>query len=96
MSDSGFTMKGDIDMAGNPLIGLEANPTEDLSAVNRKWTEDTFAKKSEALKPSGFTMNGVVITGGNKIYILDANPSEDCSAVRKKWTDAEKRWDYAW
>jgi hypothetical protein len=42
---TGFTMKGDIKMDGNEVKGL-GTPTDDTSAVNKKWVDDDIIKKA--------------------------------------------------
>ena len=42
---NGFTMKGDIEMGGNEVKGLGA-PTDDTSAVTKKWVDDEIIKQA--------------------------------------------------
>jgi hypothetical protein len=45
VDENGFTMKGDIEMDGNEVKGLGA-PTDDTSAVSKKWVDDEIVYNS--------------------------------------------------
>jgi hypothetical protein len=64
---TGFTMEGDIKMDGNEVKGLGA-PTDDTSAVNKKWVDDEIVKQPAiTIQPVGFTMAGDINMGTNEI-----------------------------
>ena len=46
LSDSGFTMKGDINMGGYEVIGVTSVPSFNNSLVNKKYVDDSIAAVS--------------------------------------------------
>ncbi len=49
LSDSGFTMKGDINMGGYEVIGVTSVPSFNNSLVNKKYVDDEVAAVSSGI-----------------------------------------------
>ena len=82
LSDTGFTMQGDIDMNTNKIIGL-GNPTTNSEPVTKQYGDNTY------LTNGGFMMNDNIGMGGHKIINL-GTPTNNTDGVNKKYVDDKK------
>jgi hypothetical protein len=74
-------------MDGNEIKGLRA-PTDDTSAVTKKWVDDDIVKHAAiTIQPAGFTMTGNINMGNNKITKLTTgNSFDDAAKVQYVYT----------
>ena len=82
LSDTGFTMKGDIDMNTNKITGL-GNPTANSEPITKRYGDSTY------LTDSGFVMNDNIGMGGHTVTSL-GTPTNDTDAATKKYVDDKK------
>ncbi len=71
LSDSGFTMKGDINMGGYEVIGVTSVPSFNNSLVNKKYVDDEVA----------------AVSGGISQAQADARYVEKTKITLGEWTD---------
>ena len=71
LSDSGFTMKGDINMGGYEVIGVTSVPSFNNSLVSKKYVDDSIA----------------AINGGISQAQADARYVEKTKITLGEWTD---------
>ncbi len=76
-------MTGNINMQQNQIINLPDTPSQDHSAVSKKYVKDNF------YNTSGDTMTGNLNMGGYEITNIAKVPTTDNSAVTKKWVTDE-------
>ena len=81
LSDTGFTMQGDIDMHGNKIIGL-GTPTTRSEPVTKHYGDSTY------LTNGGFVMRDAIGMGGHKINL--GTPTNNTDGVNKKYVDDKK------
>ena len=80
LSDSGFTMTGDIDMGNNKILKL-ADPITSKSATNKEYVDNNFLSKHGGLILGDIAMSGQSITNLNPV------PQNFNDAVTKKYVD---------
>ncbi len=80
LSDSGFTMTGDIDMGNNKILKL-ADPIMSKSATNKEYVDNNFLSKHGGLILGDIAMSGQSITNLNPV------PQNFNNAVTKKYVD---------
>ncbi len=80
LSDSGFTMTGDIDMSDNKILKL-STPTLPKSAANKEYVDNNFLSKH------GGTILGNVSMSGQSITNLNPTPQNNNDAVTKSYVD---------
>ena len=80
-STSGFSMTGNINMQQNEVLNLPDVPSQDHSAVSKKYVTDNFCNTS------GDTMTGVLNMGGHEIKNIAGNPTTDRYVVSKKYIE---------
>ena len=75
---------GNLDMTGNEIKNV-SDPTDDKSAVNKKWVNDKISGgRSRRETYSGLTLSDDLDMNNNEIIKL-GSPTADNSAVSKKW-----------
>ena len=75
---------GSLDMTDHEIKNI-SNPTDDKSAVNKKWVNDEISGgRSRRETYSGLTLSDDLDMGNNEIIKL-GSPTTDNSAVSKKW-----------
>ena len=79
LADTGFTMKGNIDMNTNKITGL-GNPTANSEPITKRYGDSTY------LTDSGFVMNDNIGMGGHTVTNL-GTPTNDTDAATKKYVD---------
>ena len=82
LSNTGFTMQGDIDMNTNKITGL-GNPTTNSEPITKQYGDNTY------LTNGGFMMNDNIGMGGHKIINL-GTPTNNADGVNKKYVDDKK------
>ncbi len=80
LSDSGFTMTGDIDTGSNKILKL-ADPITPKSATNKEYVDNNFLSKHGGLILGNIAMSGQSITNLNPV------PQNFNDAVTKKYVD---------
>ncbi len=80
LSDSGFTMTGDIDMGSNKILKL-ADPITPKSAANKEYVDNNFLSKHGGLILGNIAMSGQSITNLNPV------PQNFNDAVTKRYVD---------
>ena len=80
LSDTGFTMQGDINMNNNKITNLP-DPTLANDPITKQYTNRVY------LTDSGFTMQDNIGMNNHEILGLNPNPSDDTAAVSKSYTD---------
>ena len=78
LTDAGFTMKVDINMGGNEVVGLPATPSAGSASVSKSYTESRYVRKNLDIN-----MND------HKITNLEA-PTTNTDAATKKYVDDKK------
>ena len=81
---TGGTMKGDIDLKGNSIYGIQ-NTVNKTSGVNREYVNNELKKKLDKNKD--------INMGGNKI-ISYRNPNDLNELVNKSYVDEMCRFAY--
>ena len=82
LSNTGFTMQGDINMNTNKITGLEG-PTSNSEPVTKQYGDRTY------LTDGGFVMNDNIGMGGHTVTNL-GTPTNDTDAATKKYVDDKK------
>ena len=82
LSDTGFTMQGDINMNTNKITGL-GGPTSNSEPVTKQYGDSTY------LTDGGFVMNDNIGMGGHTVTNL-GTPTNDTDAATKKYVDDKK------
>ena len=82
LSDTGFTMQGDINMNTNKITGL-GNPTTNSEPVTKQYGDSAY------LTDGGFVMNDNIGMGGHTVTNL-GTPSNNTDAATKKYVDDKK------
>ena len=82
LSDTGFTMQGDINMNTNKITGL-GGPTSNSEPVTKQYGDSTY------LTDGGFVMNDNIGMGGHTVANL-GTPTNDTDAATKKYVDDKK------
>ncbi len=80
LSDSGFTMTGDIDMGNNKILKL-ADPITSKSATNKEYVDNNFLSKHGGLILGDIAMSSQSITNLNPV------PQNFNDAVTKRYVD---------
>ena len=83
LSDTGFTMQGDINMNTNKITGL-GNPTTNSEPVTKQYGDSAY------LTDGGFVMNDNIGMGGHTVTNL-GTPTNNTDAATKKYVDDKKR-----
>ena len=81
-STSGFSMTGNINMQQNEVLRLPDTPSQDHSAVSKKYVKDNFVESS------GDTMAGNLNMGGHSITNIGV-PTTNTELANKKYVDDE-------
>ena len=79
LADTGFTMKGNIDMNTNKITGL-GNPTANSEPITKRYGDSMY------LTDFGFVMNDNIGMGGHTVTNL-GTPTNDTDAATKKYVD---------
>ena len=82
LSDTGFTMQGDINMNANKITGL-GNPTTNSEPVTKQYGDSSY------LTDGGFVMNDNIGMGGHTVTNL-GTPTNNLDAATKKYVDDKK------
>jgi len=84
---TGYTMEGDIHMAGYNITGLN-DPTTADEPVTKNYVDTHYATKSTAtiLSDTGFMMKGDINMDGNRVKNIPA-PSDNSDPATKKYVD---------
>ena len=82
LSDTGFTMQGDINMNTNKITGL-GGPTTNSEPVTKQYGDSTY------LTDGGFVMNDNIGMGGHTVTDL-GTPANNTDAATKKYVDDKK------
>ena len=82
LSDTGFTMQGDINMNANKITGL-GNPTTNSEPVTKQYGDSAY------LTDGGFVMNHNIGMGGHTVTNL-GTPTNNTDAATKKYVDDKK------
>ena len=82
LSDTGFTMQGDINMNSNKIIKLP-DPQRDTEPVTKQYGVRTY------LTNAGFTMSDNIGMGGHTVTNL-GTPTSNTDAATKKYVDDKK------
>ena len=82
LSDTGFTMQGDINMNTNKITGL-GNPTTNSEPVTKQYGDSTY------LTDGGFVMSDNIGMGGHTVTNL-GTPTNNTDAATKKYVDDKK------
>ena len=82
LSDTGFTMQGDINMNVNKITGL-GNPTSNSEPVTKQYGDSAY------LTDGGFVMNDNIGMGGHTVTNL-GTPTNNSDAATKKYVDDKK------
>ena len=82
LSDTGFTMQGDINMNSNKIINLP-DPQRDTEPVTKQYGVRTY------LINAGFTMNDNIGMNGHTVTNL-GTPTNNTDAATKKYVDDKK------
>ena len=82
LSDTGFTMEGDINMNTNKITGL-GNPTTNSEPVTKQYGDSSY------LTDGGFVMNDNIGMGGHTVTNL-GTPANNTDAATKKYVDDKK------
>ena len=80
LSDTGFTMQGDINMNNNKITNLP-DPTLANAPITKQYANRVY------LTDSGFTMQDNIGMNNHEILGLNPTPSGDTAAVSKNYTD---------
>ena len=80
LSDTGFTMQGDINMSNNKITNLP-DPTLANDPITKQYANRVY------LTDSGFTMQENIGMNNHEILGLNPVPSDGTSAVPKSYTD---------
>ena len=80
LSDTGFTMQGNINMNNNKITNLP-DPTLANDPVTKQYATRVY------LTDSGFTMQDNIGMNNHEILDLNPTPSNDTAAVSKSYTD---------
>ena len=80
LSDTGFTMQGDINMNNNKITNLP-DPTLANDPITKQYANRVY------LTDSGFTMQDNIGMNNHEILGLNPTPSGDTAAVSKSYTD---------
>ena len=80
LSDTGFTMQGNINMNNNKITNLP-DPTLANDPITKQYATKVY------LTDSGFTMQDNIGMNNHEILGLNPVPSDDTSAVSKNYTD---------
>ena len=83
LSNSGFTMQGNMNMAKHRIINLP-DPTRPTEPVTKRYVKANF---NRGVTADGFTMRDHISMGGHEIVNLAPNPSAGTAAVSKNYTD---------
>ena len=75
LTDEGFTMKADINMSGNEIVGLRATPSAGSASVSKNYTKSRYVRTN-----SDIDMND------HKVTNLEA-PTTNTDAATKKYVD---------
>ena len=79
LSDTGFTMQGDINVNANKITGL-GNPTSNSEPVTKQYGDSAY------LTDGGFVMSDNIGMGGHMITNL-GTPTSDTDGANKKYVD---------
>ena len=82
LSDTGFTMQGDINMNTNKITGL-GNPTSNSEPVTKQYGDSAY------LTDGGFVMSDNIGMGGHTVTNL-GTPTNNTDAATKKYVDDKK------
>ena len=82
LSNTGFTMQGDINMNTNKITGL-GNPTTNSEPVTKQYGDSSY------LTDGGFVMNDNIGMGGHTVTNL-GTPTNNLDAATKKYVDDKK------
>ena len=82
LSDTGFTMQGDINMNTNKITGL-GNPTTNSEPITKQYGDNSY------LTDGGFVMNDNIGMGGHTVTNL-GTPANNTDAATKKYVDDKK------
>ena len=82
LSDTGFTMQGDINMNTNKITGL-GNPTTNSEPVTKQYGDSAY------LTDGGFVMSDNIGMGGHTVTNL-GTPTNNTDAATKKYVDDKK------
>ena len=82
LSDTGFTMQGDINMNANKITGL-GGPTSNSEPITKQYGDNTY------LTDSGFVMADNIGMGGHTVTNL-GTPTNNTDAATKKYVDDKK------
>ena len=82
LSDTGFTMQGDINMNTNKITGL-GNPATNSEPVTKQYGDNAY------LTDGGFVMNDNIGMGGHTVTNL-GTPTNNTDAATKKYVDDKK------
>ena len=80
LSDTGFTMQGNINMNNNKITNLP-DPTLANDPITKQYANRVY------LTDSGFTMQDNIGMNNHEILGLNSTPSGDTAAVSKSYTD---------
>ena len=82
LSDTGFTMQGDINMNTNKITGL-GNPTTNSEPITKQYGDSSY------LTDGGFVMSDNIGMGGHTVTNL-GTPTNNTDAATKKYVDDKK------
>ena len=82
LSDTGFTMQGNINMNNNKITNLP-DPTLANDPITKQYANRVY------LTHSGFTMQDNIGMDGHEVLGLNSNPSDGTAAVSKDFTDSQ-------
>ncbi len=106
---NGFTMSGDIDLDGNEIVGLD-DPSNDSSAVSKKYVDDEIAKVSSSSSGGGLdqatadnrylsktdvTTTYETQTIASNTYLLKTDATSTFATIDTSYTKAESDAKYS-